>query len=287
MALCLSVINQKGGVGKSTTIVQLAAILGREHRVLVVDLDGSHNSTSRLLASDERDRPGLYDLLIDEDGKLEVARAIYPAKPEFRGVYVLAGDKRLGSIEQHLSSRFARESILSRILQPLHDKFQFILLDNSPSLHVLALNSLCSATHYLVPVDMSLDAAHGALAVEQTISLMRKAGMQASPKCLGVLVCQAQKDNARATKEMRTKHEELFDSKLLAMRIQHTTKMAEANNSGLSIFQIDPKNAAAKAYEELAALIVSEAEKTMTATTARKKDGKRRPVSGRHDRFID
>jgi chromosome partitioning protein len=277
MGSVIAFLNQKGGVGKTTSLLTVAAILAaRGKKVLVVDTDGQGNATSRLLgAASARDRPHVFDLLVDEDGTTAPATAVYPARAPFKGVYVLAGDKRLAGVEAHISSRYGRDGIVKRILEPLVDSFDFVLIDNPPSLNLLTMNSLVAASEsggYVVPVDMSADAAEGAKAVRQMVQLMKKNGLATEPTFLGVLICQFQKANAIAVRETMGKLAEEYGEKLLPVKIPHTVKVTEAGHRGEAVCHVDPENAASKAYIEFTDYLIEAVSRKSSAS------GKRRSV---------
>jgi len=254
MGFIIAFLNQKGGVGKTTSLLAVAAIMAaRGKKVLVVDIDGQANATSRLLGTPARDRPHVFDLLIDEDGSTSPAAAVYAARAPFKGVYALAGDKRLAGVEAHISSRYGRDGILKRVLAPLVESFDVVLIDNPPSLNLLTMNSLVAASEnggYVVPVDMSADAAEGAKAVRQTVQLMKKNGLASEPTFLGVLICQFQKGNAIAVRKAMENLASEYGDKLLPIKVPHTVKVTEAGHRGEAVFHIDAENAASKAYAD-------------------------------------
>ncbi len=286
MGRTIAFLNQKGGVGKTTSLLTVAAILARRgNKVLVVDIDGQANATSRLLGTPARDRPHVFDLLVDEDGTVAPASAIYGARAPFTSVYVLAGDKRLASVEAHISNRYGRDGILKRVLDPLSASFDFVLIDNPPSLNLLTMNSLVAAAEdggYIVPVDMSSDAAEGAKAVRQMVQLMKKNGLAAEPTFLGVLICQFQKGNAIAVRQTGEKLAAEYGEKLLPIKIPHTVKVTEAGHRGQAVVHLDEENAASKAYAELTDYLVQ----TLTSS-ARPARPKSKSTKKRSERSLE
>ena len=170
MALVLAIANQKGGVGKTTTAVNLAASLAvSERRVLLVDLDPQGNATSGVGVARERsDRPSLYHALF---GEVPTRAAIRPTAVE--RLSVLPSDADLVGAELELVSAAERETRLRRALEPVRGDYDFVLIDCPPSLGLLTLNALVAADRVLVPLQCEYYALEGLGSLLRTIELVR------------------------------------------------------------------------------------------------------------------
>ena len=170
MALVLAIANQKGGVGKTTTAVNLAASLAvSERRVLLVDLDPQGNATSGVGVARERsDRPSLYHALLGEVPTRAAIRATAVER-----LSVLPSDADLVGAELELVSTAERETRLRRALEPVRGDYDFVLIDCPPSLGLLTLNALVAADRVLVPLQCEYYALEGLGSLLRTIELVR------------------------------------------------------------------------------------------------------------------
>jgi chromosome partitioning protein len=170
MALVLAIANQKGGVGKTTTAVNLAASLAvSERRTLLVDLDPQGNATSGLgVARDSSEQPSIYHALL---GEAPARAAIRPAGLE--GLFLLPSDPDLVGAELELVSASGRETRLRRALEPVRGDYEFVLIDCPPSLGLLTLNGLVAADRVLVPLQCEYYALEGLGSLLRTIDLVR------------------------------------------------------------------------------------------------------------------
>jgi chromosome partitioning protein len=170
MALVLAIANQKGGVGKTTTAVNLAASLAvSERRALLVDLDPQGNATSGVgVAKDSTEQPSLYHAIFGEASARAAIRAT-----DIPGLFLLPGGPDLVGSELELVSATERETRLRRALSPIRGDYEFVLIDCPPSLGLLTLNGLVAADRVLVPLQCEYYALEGLGSLLRTIDLVR------------------------------------------------------------------------------------------------------------------
>src|SRR5215472_6384516 len=153
----VAITNQKGGVGKTTTAINLGASLAaNEVRVLVVDSDPQGNATTGLGIAKDPDRPSLYHVLL---AGVSPAEAVL--KTEFEGLDIIPADKNLVGANLELVEIHGRELRLRQILEPLRDKYTYILIDCPPALDLLTLNAIMAADSVLVPIQCEFFALEG------------------------------------------------------------------------------------------------------------------------------
>jgi chromosome partitioning protein len=245
MSVVISVVNQKGGVGKTTTAVNLAAGLAEAGKfVLLVDLDPQGNATSGLgLKAEENDR-GLYHAVMGQDRLHDViyntAHAglrVVPATPDLAGANV-----ELVTVE-------GRESKLSDILSEIKHAYDYIIIDCPPSLGILTLNGLVAADHILIPVQAEYFALEGLGQLLKTIDLVRD-NIKPSLNVMGAILTMFDNRN-RLSEEVLQELYKYFPNTIFRSVIPRTVRLAEAPSYGKSIFHYEPSGKAAKAYERL------------------------------------
>ena len=244
MAVAIAVVNQKGGVGKTTTAISLGAALGdRGLRVLLVDADPQANATSAL-GQPRNEDGGLYDALVGErplDGSVVETSA--------PGLSLAPATLDLAGAEVELVPVMAREFRMRRALAPLRDRFDVILIDCPPSLGLLTVNALAAADEALAPVQAEYLALEGLLHLSQTISLVQQ-NLNPQLHVLGIVLTMVdgRTNLARQVEEEVRRH---FDTTFKAV-IPRSVRLSEAPSHGLAIQQYDPASVGAEAYRRLA-----------------------------------
>jgi chromosome partitioning protein len=245
----IAVLNQKGGVGKTTSTINIAAALAREDKsVLIIDLDPQANATSGLGIDKEIIENSVYEVLVSG---LVVNDAIM--KTRIDGLYTIPAKTSLAAAEQELVAVMSRESVLKNALGQL--AFDYILIDCPPSLGLLSINALTVANSVLIPVQTEFYALEGLGLLMQTIQRVQ-AGLNPELKLLGVVMTMVDARNslsAQVISEVK-KH---FGDYVFQTFIPRNVRLAEAPSFGKTVFEHDKWSKGARAYKALAKEIMT------------------------------
>ena len=251
MAFIIAITNQKGGVGKTTTAVNLAAQLAtNKRRVVLVDLDPQGNATSSLgIAKDELQKT-LYESLV---GGVSAKEIILPTSN--KNMFVLPSNAQLAQAEVDLVNVAKRETKLADLLATINA--DVILIDCPPALGLLTVNALAAADGVLIPVQAEYFALEGLSQLVQTIQLVRQ-GLNTRLNIFGVALTMFSKRTV-LSEQVKAEVEQHFGDKLFHSVIPRNIRLAEAPSFGKTIFEHDKWSKGARAYKALAQEVVNRA----------------------------
>jgi chromosome partitioning protein len=263
----IAVANQKGGVGKTTTAVNLAACLAAaERRVLIVDLDPQGNASSGLgldrgLFTDKN----IYHVLIDE---LPLREAVYPTDLQF--LKVCPSDNNLSGAEVELVQAIARELRMKNAFEDLERMgaagFDYVLIDCPPSLGLLTLNAMTASTHYLIPLQCEYYAMEGLGQFLHTVELIRK-GLNKDLTQLGIVLTMFDSRN-NLSRQVSTEVRKHFGENVFESVIPRNVKLSESPSHGKPVILYDITSSGSQSYLSLAQEVLARLEGTkVTAGT--------------------
>jgi len=248
VAQVLAVTNQKGGVGKTTTSVNLAAQLATpKRRVLLVDLDPQANATSSLGIDKDGLAKTLYDVLISHAGPADI---VLPTN--IQNLFVLPANANLAQAEVDLVNVPSRETRLRQALASVDA--DVIIIDCPPALGLLTVNALTAADKVLIPVQAEYFALEGLSQLLQTIQLVRS-GLNPHLEIFGVVLTMFSKRTV-LSEQVQAEVAQHFGDKLLKTVVPRNVRLAEAPSYGRTIFEHDKWSKGARAYKNLAAEVV-------------------------------
>lgn len=251
MARVISIANQKGGVGKTTTAINLAAALAAsELKVLLVDSDPQGNSTTGLGVEKSPENNTLYQVLLRE---VPIQDAIVPTTAE--GLSILPTDQNLVAVNLDLVDADEREARLKTALDSVADEFQYVVIDCPPALDLLTLNALVASDSVLIPIQCEFFALEGISQLIDTVDRV-KDSFNPDLKIEGVLLTMYD-DRTNLTRQVEADLREFFGREVFKTIIPRTVRLAEAPSFGKSILSYDPRSRGAEAYIQLAKEVLS------------------------------
>ena len=245
MAKIIAITNQKGGVGKTTTSVNLAACVAAEgYRVLVVDADPQGNTSSGLGVRVRAKTPTIYEVMA---GEVELKDAL--AKTLVKTLFVLPADIRLAGAEIELAGMDDREHVLAQALEAGRDMFDYIFIDCPPSLGLITLNALCAADGVLIPIQCEYYALEGVSALMGTIQKVQKINRKLNIEGVVLTMLDARTNlGIQVAQEVR----KVFKGKVYDAVVPRNVRLGEAPSHGMPIHLYDARSLGAQSYQALA-----------------------------------
>jgi chromosome partitioning protein len=251
MSRVIAIANQKGGVGKTTTAINLGAALAvAEQRTLIIDIDPQGNASSGLGVERRDSLPTVYDVLVNQRPLAACVRA----RVHFESLDLLPSTRHLVGAEIELVDAGERERILRRALEPVREDYDFILVDCPPSLGLLTLNTLTAADSVLIPIQCEFYALEGLSQLLNTIRLVQKS-LNPRLEIEGVLLTMYDR-RLNLSKQVASEAHEYFGGKVYETVIPRNVRLAEAPSFGQPIVHYDALSAGAQSYLELAREVI-------------------------------
>ena len=247
-AKVIAFTNQKGGVAKTTTALNLAAaFVERGHRVLCVDLDPQGNLTMSQGIDPDTLELSMFDVLVHDTDIRQVIRK--------REVDIACASIDLAGAEIAMSMKIGRERSLDKALREITEDYDFICIDTPPSLGLLTINALTAADKVIVPVQCEYLSMRGLIQLQNTLSMIRE-NLNPDVDIAGILPTMVDSRTLHA-KEAIEILEENFGDRVFGARIRKTIRFAEAPVKGMSVLKYDPTGVAADSYRQLAKEVLS------------------------------
>lgn len=260
MGKIIAITNQKGGVGKTTTTINLGASLAaNDLRILIIDSDPQGNATTGLGVSKLTDRPTLYQVLL---GEADTESAI--VHTEFEGLDIVPSDKNLVAANLELVDVLNRESRLREKLEPIRSRYHYILIDCPPALDLLTLNALVAADSVLIPIQCEFFALEGISQLLDTIERVRSS-FGTSLKLEGVLLTMYD-DRTNLTRQVERDLRTFFENTVFQTVIPRSIRLAEAPSFGKPILLYDVRSRGAESYIQLAKEVIANEQHAGEAT---------------------
>lgn len=250
MALIISIVNQKGGVGKTTTAVNIAASLAMlNKKCLLIDCDPQGNATTGLGMDKSELEKGLYDFIMGSDDNEKMV-----IETEVMGFHLMGATNNLIGAEVEIYIVEDREYLLKNRIISLRDKYDFIFLDCPPSLGFLTINAMTASDYVLVPVQCEYYALEGLSQLLKTLKAVKK-GLNPSLKMIGILLTMFDSRN-NLSAQVEQEARDHFKNSVFRTIIPRNVRLSEAPSHGKPIILYDEKSKGARSYMDLAGEIV-------------------------------
>ena len=251
MGKIIAITNQKGGVGKTTTAINLSASLAlKGKKVLLVDADPQGNATSGLGINKSKENKNIYSVMVDGE---DIKESIIGTK--IKNLSILPSSIDLAGAELELAGVMAREFVLKTALDEIKDNYDYILIDCPPSLGLLTLNALSAANSVLIPIQCEFYALEGLGQLTNTINKLKKK-LNVNLEVEGIVLTMYEA-RRKLSKEVAEEVRTHFKNSVFDVVIPRNVKLSEAPSHGLPIYSYDKNSVGNKSYKDLAKAILS------------------------------
>ncbi len=262
MGKIIAITNQKGGVGKTTTSINLGASLAaNDLRVLLIDFDPQGNSTSGLGIDKNNETLTVYNALL---GGMAIEKTI--VKTDCEGLDIVPADKNLVAANLELVDLADREHRLKEVLTGVQSRYDYVLIDCPPALDLLTLNALVAAESVLIPIQCEFFALEGISQLMDTIDKVREA-FSHPLKVEGILLTMYD-ERTNLTRQVADDLRDFFHDEVLTTVIPRSIRLAEAPSYGKPILMYDPRSRGAESYIKLAKEILANEQRRQTTQSA-------------------
>ena len=246
----IAISNQKGGVGKTTTTINLAASLGLlDRKILIIDMDPQGNTTTGLGVDKRSIGNCLYELLL---GNCQVTETIYPTR--FKNISIIPAKVHLSGADIELANVSGREMILKKAIRPIEQDYDYIIFDCPPSLNILTLNALAAAYTVLIPIQTEYYALEGVGQLLNTIRMVQK-HLNRELTIEGIALTMTGPTNL--SREVEEEVRSIFKGKVYRTTISRGVRLSEAPSHGKPIAYYDAKSKGAEEYLSLAKEVIA------------------------------
>lgn len=253
MSHVLAIVNQKGGVGKTTTAVNLATLLAAKGKiVLIIDIDPQGNATSGFGFDKNVQEKTIYDVLINNE---PINNTLYETGRQ--NLSLIPANIQLAGAELELVGLVSRETFLKRALAPIRNNYDFVVLDCPPSLGLLTVNALTAADGVLVPIQSEYYALEGLTQLMETVTIIKR-GLNPQLAIFGVVVTMFD-SRTQLAHQVANEVRRYFGDKVFRTIIPRNVRLSEAPSFGKAINEYDPKSKGAESYDALAREVIRRA----------------------------
>ena len=251
MTKIIAIANQKGGVGKTTTAINLSTCVAEKgKKVLLIDIDPQGNATSGVGITKNPEDKSIYDVLVNEEPIVNIIKPTI-----IKNLHICMSSINLAGAEVELVSLMSRETRLKRAIEEIEDQYDYIFMDCPPSLGLITLNAFAAATSILVPIQCEYYALEGLGQLVNTIKLVQK-NLNKDLEIEGVVMTMYD-SRTRLSNQVYEEVKKYFGDKVFNTVIPRNIRLSEAPSHGLPITTYDPLSKGARTYKKLAKELIS------------------------------